>query len=123
MHLLTFPPPSAHSYQYSFSPNPSWSSLYAPSHEIQSYLSTTAKKFGADRFIKLSHEVTSCTWNDKDTKWHVKVKNLASGEEFEDEADILVSARGNLNNFRWPDIEGLNSFKGEVMHSARWNQE
>lgn len=42
--------------------------------------------------------------------------------EFEDIADVLVSARGNLNSIAWPEIEGLNSFNGETMHSAKWNE-
>ena len=46
----------------------------------------------------------------------------ATGETFEDDADILLSARGALNDIAWPQIPGLNSFHGEVMHSAAWNQ-
>jgi cation diffusion facilitator CzcD-associated flavoprotein CzcO len=46
-----------------------------------------------------------------------------TGETFEEDADVLVSARGNLNDIAWPEIEGLQSFQGEVMHSAAWNQE
>jgi cation diffusion facilitator CzcD-associated flavoprotein CzcO len=50
------------------------------------------------------------------------VKNLATGELLHDQADVLVSARGALNTPSWPEIEGLDTFKGEVMHSAAWNQ-
>jgi cation diffusion facilitator CzcD-associated flavoprotein CzcO len=113
---------TAHSYQYSFEPNHSWSSLYAPAREIQAYLEHTAKKYSADRFIKLSHQISSCTWDDKTAKWHVTVKNLKTGEVIQDQADVVVSARGNLNNPAWPEIEGLETFKGEVMHSAKWNE-
>lgn len=114
---------TAHSYQYSFEPNLDWSSLYAPAHEIQAYIERTAKKYGADRFIKLSHQVKECTFDNKEGKWHVKVEDLNTGRVFEDAAEVLISARGNLNNMAWPDIEGLQSFKGEVMHSAKWNEE
>ena len=44
------------------------------------------------------------------------------GEIFEDSCDVLVSARGNLNDKQWPDIDGLRSFRGELMHSAAWNE-
>jgi cation diffusion facilitator CzcD-associated flavoprotein CzcO len=50
------------------------------------------------------------------------VQNLVSGETLIDTADVVISARGNLNTPSWPDIEGLKEFKGEVMHSATWNQ-
>jgi cation diffusion facilitator CzcD-associated flavoprotein CzcO len=51
------------------------------------------------------------------------VQNLATGETFKDQADVLISARGNLNTPSWPDIDGLKTFQGEVMHSATWNEE
>ncbi|PQE12791.1 hypothetical protein CJF30_00002694 [Rutstroemia sp. NJR-2017a BBW] len=59
----------SHSYQYSFNPNPSWSSLYAPAPEICAYLEKTAEKYGANRFIKLSHKVLSGRWDDRQKKW------------------------------------------------------
>ena len=112
----------SHSYQFSFNPKPDWSSMYAPSWEIRDYLQGAAKKYGADRFIKLQHKVIEATWNQQDGKWHVKIEK-PDGEIFEDTSDVVVSARGNLNNKQWPDIPGLWGFKGEIMHSAAWNQE
>jgi cation diffusion facilitator CzcD-associated flavoprotein CzcO len=50
------------------------------------------------------------------------VKNLETGDVIEDTCDFLISGRGNLNNPAWPDIAGLDTFKGEVMHSAKWNE-
>ncbi|KAF2847728.1 FAD/NAD(P)-binding domain-containing protein [Plenodomus tracheiphilus IPT5] len=112
----------SHSYQYTFEPNPNWSSLYAPAAEIQAYLERIATKFSATRFIKLQHEIVGCRWEEKTAKWHVTVKNLATGEMIHDSADVLISGRGNLNTPSWPDIKGIKTFKGEVMHSARWNE-
>ncbi|KAJ2970723.1 hypothetical protein NUW58_g9612 [Xylaria curta] len=110
----------AHSYQYTFSPNPKWSSFYAPGAEICAYLESTAKKFGAMRFVKLSHEVISCKWDQETKKWIINVRRTDTGETFQDDADVLIAARGNLSNPSWPDIPGLNDFEGETMHSATW---
>ena len=44
----------------------------------------------------------------------------ADGTTTEDEADILVNGSGFLNKWKWPDIEGLQDFKGELVHSANW---
>lgn len=115
-------PVAAHSYQYSFNPNPNWSALYAPAREIQAYLESTADKFSVKRFIKLEHEVKECRYDEAEGKWHVKVKR-PNGEVFEDTSDILINARGGLNHIAWPEIEGLRSFEGEIMHSAAWNDE
>jgi cation diffusion facilitator CzcD-associated flavoprotein CzcO len=51
------------------------------------------------------------------------VENLKTGEIIHDDADVLVCARGNLNDKAWPKIPGFETFKGEVMHSAAWNEE
>ena len=116
-------PHTAHSYQYSFNPNPSWSSMYSPASEIQAYLAATVKKYSVDRYIKLSHEIKSCTWDAAASKWKVVVHSLKEDRTFEDNADVLIMARGGLNHIAWPQIDGLRSFEGEVMHSADWNQE
>ncbi|KAL0258800.1 hypothetical protein SLS55_006304 [Diplodia seriata] len=113
----------SHSYQYSFEPNKDWSSLYAPAAEIQAYIERTARKYGADRFIRLGHEVKKCRFDPRAGVWTVRVEEVGTGRVFEDEAEVLVSARGNLNTVAWPNIDGFKSFEGEVMHSARWNEQ
>ncbi|KAI1658880.1 FAD/NAD(P)-binding domain-containing protein [Daldinia decipiens] len=112
----------AHSYQYSFNPNPDWSAFYAPQKEICSYLQGTAEKYGVLRYVKLSHSVESCRWDDNRKKWTLMIKRTDTNETFEDEADVLVSARGSLSDPAWPNIPGLKSFKGETMHSALWKE-
>ncbi|KAI0470961.1 flavin-binding monooxygenase [Xylariaceae sp. FL0804] len=113
----------AHSYQYSFNPNPHWSAFYAPQKEICSYLQGTAQKFGVMRFVKLSHNVESCTWDSEKKKWILSVRRLDTGETFEDDANVLISARGMLSDPAWPDIPGLKSFEGKIMHSALWDEQ
>ena len=97
--------------------------MYSPASEIQAYLAATVKKYSVDRYIKLSHEIKSCAWDASTAKWKVTVKDLEAERTFEDQADVLIMARGGLNHIAWPNIDGLKSFKGEVMHSADWNQE
>ncbi|KAF3006882.1 hypothetical protein E8E13_010976 [Curvularia kusanoi] len=111
----------AHSYVYTFEENPSWSSFYAPAPEIQKYLQNVADKYSAGRFIKLSHKVVNCTWDALRSKWKVDVQKVATGEVFSDEADVVIAARGGLNDYVWPKIDGLWSFKGKVVHSAAWD--
>lgn len=59
----------AHSYQYTFAPNPRWSNLYAPGREIQQYLQGVADRFGATRFIKTSRKIERCEWVASEKKW------------------------------------------------------
>lgn len=81
------------------------------------------KKYAVDRFIKLSHAVRECRFDKTEGKWRVTVEDLKTGEILHDTADVLINARGNLNTMSWPKIPGLDSFKGEVMHSAKWNED
>lgn len=45
-----------------------------------------------------------------------------TGEVFNKTANVLVSARGGLNDISWPKIDGLWDFKGKLMHSASWDE-
>ncbi|KAI7762429.1 hypothetical protein ACKAV7_009438 [Fusarium commune] len=109
-------------YQFSFAPNPYWSSLYAPGAEIRAYMQDVAERYGANRFIKTSHQVTSATWDAENKVWRLAVKNVKTGETFEDTANILVSAKGGLNQIAWPQIKGLKQFAGKLMHSGAWDE-
>ena len=110
----------AHSYQYSFEPNPHWSAFYAPAPEIRAYLEGVVQRYSAHRYIKCGHKVTMCEWDPEKSKWNVTVEVVATGEKFVNVADVVISARGTLNDILWPDVKGLSSFKGLVMHSAAW---
>jgi len=59
----------AHSYQYTFAPNPNWTKFYAGSSEIRAYLEDVVRKYSADRFIKLSHQVKDVEWRKDMSKW------------------------------------------------------
>ena len=59
---------------------------------------------------------------DQEGSWRVQVEDLLSGHVIEDVCDILISATGVLNSWRWPDIPGLKSFEGALVHSARWDE-
>lgn len=52
---------------------------------------------------------------------YITIQNHATGEEFVDKADVVISARGTLNDISWPDISGLKDMNIPVMHSAAWD--
>lgn len=70
----------------------------------------------------LRHQINHVEWDEDKGKWILKVKNLETGEEFQDEAEYFINAGGVLNNFKWPDIEGIKDFKGKLMHSAAYEE-
>lgn len=70
--------------------------------------------------MRFNSTVTSTIWDDNTSRWKIKVQS-SEGIVAEDTADILINGSGILNRWRWPDISGLHSFKGTLVHSARWD--
>ncbi|KAL4995553.1 hypothetical protein BDV10DRAFT_196629 [Aspergillus recurvatus] len=112
----------AHTYQATFEPNKEWSTFYAAAPEIHKYWKHVSAKYGCEKYIKFKHRVVSATWDNDRSKWTLQVQNLDSGEIIEDQCDVLVSASGALNEWKWPSIPGLHDFKGKLMHSANWDE-
>ncbi len=104
-------------YSYSFAPNPDWSRTYSRQPEIWDYVRGVADRFGVRRYIRLGVEVTDAAWDEDAGRWR-----LATSDG-EIEARILVSAVGLLTEPKVPDLPGLDTFKGAVFHSARWDHD
>jgi hypothetical protein len=69
------------------------------------------------------------TWDSTAGKWRLDIKRPKENagdtgeietEVFEDTTDLLFTGIGALSRWDWPDIEGLHTFKGSLIHSARW---
>ncbi|KAJ4229257.1 hypothetical protein NW757_014067 [Fusarium falciforme] len=111
----------AHIYTFPFEPNPDWTSFYASGPEIWNYIKRTTEKYNLDERVQLNSKVISSIWNDSNGKWELKIQQ--NGTVITDEADVLINGSGFLNKWRWPDIDGLHSFKGKKAHSASWDPE
>ena len=105
----------SHLYSLSFAPNPHWSRTYSKQPEIRDYLQRTADEFGVRPYVQTNTTVESATWDDDTGRWTVTTDRGSV------RARILVSGMGPLAEPRIPEIEGLDSFEGKVMHSARWD--
>jgi len=63
----------------------------------------------------------SAKWNDQRAKWQIEVSSVLNDSEPEAfEGDVFINAGGILNDWKWPDIEGLENFEGNLIHSAAW---
>ncbi|KDQ31391.1 hypothetical protein PLEOSDRAFT_1036737 [Pleurotus ostreatus PC15] len=108
----------SHCYQLSFENNTNWSSFYSPGPEILAYLQGVVDKYKLMKYMKLQHRLVEAKWDDDAGKWRLRMLEF---EEFEDSADVLFTGIGNLNRWYWPDIPGLEDFKGKILHSAQWD--
>ncbi len=100
-------------YSYSFDPKLDWSRPYAEQAEIKAYFERCAAEHDLLPLIRFGTAVTELTWDDDSSTWSVDTEG---GERFR--AGIVVSAIGMFNEPRWPDIEGLDRFEGQLIHSA-----
>ncbi|KAH6715848.1 flavin-binding monooxygenase-like protein [Leptodontidium sp. MPI-SDFR-AT-0119] len=113
----------SHAYTYSFALNPDWSQFFSSAQEIWSYLDRVVTTFNLRQYMKFSTEVLEARWSETSSKWIVKLRETGSNgstRDFTDECDVLLQAAGVLNKFKWPEIEGIEKFKGKMIHTARW---
>jgi cyclohexanone monooxygenase len=104
------------SYQFSFEQSPHWSRTYAPGHELQAYADHCVDKYGIRPKIRFGTKVLAAEFDDEQNLWRVQVD---PGGEMT--TRFLVSASGVLTVPKLPDIDGVDSFDGVTMHTARWD--
>ncbi|KAH9205896.1 putative monooxygenase [Leptodontidium sp. 2 PMI_412] len=110
----------AHNYQFSWAPNPRWTQFYASAPEILKYLQDTTRKFDLEKHMNFRHKVTQAKWDEVSGLWNLAILDESTGRVIEDSCHILINGSGFLNHWRWPEIPGLHSFEGDLMHTASW---
>ncbi|HSV37817.1 MAG TPA: NAD(P)/FAD-dependent oxidoreductase, partial [Nocardioidaceae bacterium] len=100
-------------YSFSFAPNPNWSRSFSPQPEIQAYIKDVSERAGVREHFHFGVEFLDARW--EGTHWAI---DTSAGSLT---ADFVVSAAGGLSEPKMPDIDGIDSFAGEIMHSARWD--
>jgi cation diffusion facilitator CzcD-associated flavoprotein CzcO len=107
-------------------PNPDYSRYYVGGVEIHAYLKSVAQKHSIEKYIKYDHRLVTAIWNEVTGKWDLEIETIeANGEAsiIRRSCHVLLNASGLLNNWKWPKIPGLESFKGHLCHSARWQHD
>jgi cation diffusion facilitator CzcD-associated flavoprotein CzcO len=107
----------SHLYSFSFAPNPNWSRTYSRQPEIWEYLRRVSREQGIDPHIRFHHEVTTARWDERAERWRIETSAGAFT------ADMLVAGPGPLSAPKLPEIDGIESFRGTIFHSAEWNHE
>lgn len=108
-----------HFYCYSFAPRDDWSEFFARQPELQSYFEDCAHEFDIYRNIRFETEVVSAAWSETDAQWCVLIRKV-DGTTESIYAQSVISAVGQLNRPKLPEIDGRESFAGLAMHSAAW---
>jgi cation diffusion facilitator CzcD-associated flavoprotein CzcO len=112
----------SYSYSYSFSPELlqewNWNEHFAPQPETLRYLNHVADTFDLRRDIQFRTRVNAAHYSDDTRSWQVTSED---GGQWR--TRFLITAIGPLSAPTMPRIEGVDTFKGESFHTARWPHE
>ena len=109
-----------HFYSYSFRMEPNWDHYFARGDEIQTYIEKCYAEMGIADHVRFKQEVVSAIWNGQTALWDVTIRGK-DGETRDEHANAVISAAGLLNIPSYPNIPGMNEFKGPLFHGARWD--
>jgi len=92
-----------------------WPEHYVKQREVLAYLNHVVDKHDLRKYMQFNTEMLGADWDDVKKVWSVK---LSTGETYK--ARFLVAALGLLSRTNYPDIKGIDTFKGEKCHTAKW---
>jgi len=113
---------SNHMYSYSFEPNHFWPQHFSPQPVLLEYFRGIAKKYDLHKHIRFETLAETVVWDEGRAVWRATLKG-PDGKTEVVEANAVITAVGQLNRPRMPDIEGVGSFEGPAFHSAEWRHD
>ena len=105
----------AHSYAFSFAPNPDATANFISQPEILAYLERCCTELGLDPYLRLDTRVVAAHYQDDDT-WLLSTED---GDVLR--YDVVINAMGNQHTPLYPDVPGMDSFEGPSFHGTRWD--
>ena len=109
-----------HFYSYSFAQSSEWPQFFSTQPALLAYFRDFAESQDLRRLISFDTEVTLARFDEDQQQWQVTTRTRAGGEVTE-AYDAVVSAVGQLNRPKLPDVPGVGSFEGPAFHSAHWD--
>jgi cation diffusion facilitator CzcD-associated flavoprotein CzcO len=103
-------------YCYSFETDYPWSRFFPTGNELLNYTRHCAEKYGITPHVRFDAKVLRSQFDVQSDSWSTV---LSSGVVLT--SRYVISATGLLSQPKLPDIPGLDTFAGKMMHSARWD--
>lgn len=111
-----------HFYSYSFEPDHEWSHFFAKRDELWDYFRKVAERHDLLAHIRFGTAVEALDHDAATGRWSVHTCTHDGTRESVDAA-FVISAVGILNRPKWPEIPGLDSFAGPLLHTAQWDRD
>jgi cation diffusion facilitator CzcD-associated flavoprotein CzcO len=106
------------SYSFHFELDYPWSRTYAPGAEILAYLQHCSRKYGVDKHIEYGVDVARIEFDAASNTWTTVTQ---AGKSYR--SRYVIAATGLFGAPKQPDIPGLDTFSGKVMHTALWDHD
>ncbi len=110
-------------YSFSYACNPDWSRVLPPAAELKAYLGRVVDEYGVRERMVFGVEVVRAVWDGGRGRWVLRVREVEGGREFVHECRVLFSGVGHFSKVRELGVPGLERFRGQVVHSARWRED
>ncbi|KAJ6787854.1 hypothetical protein PWT90_08350 [Aphanocladium album] len=110
-------------YSFSFAPNGDWKKLFNDQADILEYLTKVSEEYDLISKMRFNATVERCEWNNARGRWRMDIRDNTTGTVFYHECKFLFSGVGQLIQPRIPDFPGIETFKGDMFHAARWKHD
>lgn len=107
-------------YSYSFLQKNDWPNQYSCREEIWQYFREAAELLGVRENVAFDTSVTRLEYDEASKRWNVTVTSEGATERFS--VDTVITAVGQLNQPKYPDVPGVESFAGEWGHTGTWDE-
>lgn len=107
-------------YSYSFAQKTDWPKHYSTQDVLLDYFRDVAGEYGIHEHVRFNTEVLEAAFDEASGSWRLQVRR-ANGAEETVEVQGVISAVGQLNRPKMPEIKGMETFRGPSFHSARWD--
>ena len=109
-------------YRYSFDKDLlqdyDWSTRYLKQADILAYLEHVVERFDLAKDIQLDTGIAAAVFDEATNSWTVTTEQ---GETVT--ATYVVTALGLLSKINMPNIPGIETFAGEIIHTGAWPDE
>jgi cation diffusion facilitator CzcD-associated flavoprotein CzcO len=106
-------------YSFSYEQRTDWSRYFAPGEELRRYAEEITRKHELRRHLRFGVIITAAVFDEESDRWHLSI--VTDDGPSEVTARWVIGAVGPLERPAMPEIAGLDTFNGQVMHTARWD--
>ena len=104
-----------HLYSYSFEPNHDWPQHYSTQPVLDAYFQRVAEKYGIRKSVRYETGLEEAVYDEARAIWKARLDHNGKSETIE--ANAIITAVGQLNRPKFPDVKGARLSRAR--HSIR----